>query len=749
MFNKHNKLNRYFILGCAAPILFISGFSQNTFAESADKKNEEKQEEYSERLRIIGKKDTLNTEAGAITLIDEEQLERFEYDDIHRILKQVPGINLRLEDGYGLRPNIGFRGVTPERSKKINILEDGVLIGPAPYSAPAAYYFPLVSRMTSIEVVKGPSAILFGPNTVAGTINLNTRQVPSADEGMLDISIGEDNYQKYHAYTAKNIGNFSILLEGIHIETDGFKELDTGGDTGFNKNDFTTKLKYELSGKDFDQVFELKLGYADEVSDETYLGLTDNDFAENPNRRYAASQLDRMEWDHQQVQFNHFIIGDKFDVITRVYRNEFERAWRKINGFVDSANQRTLQDILLNPEDDLNPIFYDVLTGASDTSNVSERIVIGTNDRAFVSQGIQSDVRWQADWFGFEHSIKVGLRYHEDQIIRNHTEDTFNMESQLLVSTGEETFLRTANLESSDVWSIYVQDTISLGKWELSAGLRGEHIKSFYQNNLEDRQNDWISKTNTIWLPGISAFYALDKTSGVFAGLHRGFVPTSPQQDVEQEIEHSYSLEVGYRLFNQLERLDLVGFASDFKNLNESCTFSTSTRCSINIDEQYSAGEVSVFGLEASYSNVLELNDSFDMPWGIIYTYTNAEFREEFNLDFELWGDVAVGDKVPYLPENQLTLRFGLAADKWTTDLLINFVDEMNEAAGEGVTLSGVTTDSYWIADLSASYNLTEMGTLYFKIDNLFDEENIVSRRPYGARPNKPRQVFLGYKYRW
>lgn len=95
-----------------------------------------------EHITILSHHDKLRKEAGSATLLSEAKLEKFEHDDIHKILENVPGINIREEDGYGLRPNIGFRGVTPERSKKITILEDGVLIGPSPYSAPAAYYFP-------------------------------------------------------------------------------------------------------------------------------------------------------------------------------------------------------------------------------------------------------------------------------------------------------------------------------------------------------------------------------------------------------------------------------------------------------------------------------------------------------------------------------------------------------------------------------------------------------------------------------
>ena len=113
----------------------------STFAQ-AEETSEQKSVEAApnmEHMQILGRSNTLRTESGSATLIDELALEKMEYDDIHRVLANVPGVNIRQEDGYGLRPNIGFRGVTPERSKKINILEDGVLIGPAPYSAPAAY----------------------------------------------------------------------------------------------------------------------------------------------------------------------------------------------------------------------------------------------------------------------------------------------------------------------------------------------------------------------------------------------------------------------------------------------------------------------------------------------------------------------------------------------------------------------------------------------------------------------------------
>ena len=113
-----------------------------------------------EETVVIGDREAAMKIAGSGTVLNQLKLDLTDHTDLHQIVASVPGIYIRQEDGYGLRPNIGIRGATTDRSQKITMMEDGILIGPAPCAA-------LTARIHAVEILKGPAAIKYGPHTVA------------------------------------------------------------------------------------------------------------------------------------------------------------------------------------------------------------------------------------------------------------------------------------------------------------------------------------------------------------------------------------------------------------------------------------------------------------------------------------------------------------------------------------------------------------------------------------------------------
>ena len=118
-------------------------------------------------VTVIGSAEDIVDLPGSGAYLDTEEIREQTRTNINRVLAEVPGVYVREEDGFGLFPNISLRGVDGGRSSKVTVMEDGILTAPAPYSAPGAYYFPNVARMSAVEVLKGSSQVKYGPTPPA------------------------------------------------------------------------------------------------------------------------------------------------------------------------------------------------------------------------------------------------------------------------------------------------------------------------------------------------------------------------------------------------------------------------------------------------------------------------------------------------------------------------------------------------------------------------------------------------------
>ena len=705
-------------------------------------------------IEITATPEELSRMGGSAIKVDEEELKRHSYDNPESILPKVPGLVVRQEDGMGLRPNIGIRGANSERSKKITLMEDGVLFGPAPYAAPAAYYFPLMSRMVGIEVFKGPGAILFGPQTIGGALNLQTRPVPLLkDVALVDVALGgfpaAGRWPAGKAYASFGMGRDwgGFLVEGAQLGSRGFKALDGGGPTGFNKTEamFKGRLNTDLSQPTL-HALELKLGYSHERSDETYVGLTDEDFRADPYRRYSGTQLGLMRWHRYQGSLSYlYEINERFRLQTTAYTHYFTRAWRKLNGFNEGT---AIEDVLADPTQGRRRLLYDVLRGAEDSVDAQEALVIGTNQRSYLSQGVQTRGRLQLKGEGWTNRVEFGLRLHRDWIERDHTEQRFMMQGgDLNRLDGDDTTQTTLNRGEAWTAAMYALDTFYFKGLTIAPGARLELIKT----RLTDHKNDDAETDNStaVLIPGIGAHYAFTKTFGALAGVHRGFSPVAPGQADSVDPETSVNYEAGFRYVNPAKKStgELVGFYNDYRNLIGECTFAAGCNDQ-QIGQQFNGGRVHVWGVEVLGQHELKLGSAWTVPLRASYALTLSEFQTGFISENPQLSEVEAGDELPYVPRHQGSLGVGVAhASGWSLDVSGTYIGEMREEAAQGAYDPARTTDDALLVDVMARYRFTHAWLAYVKLDNATNAQTIASRRPQGARPVRPMLFQVGVRW--
>lgn len=691
--------------------------------------------------KVLGQRgpDVRRITGSAITL-QEEDLERRELNDIHRVLGEVPGVYFREEDGLGLRPNIGLRGANPDRSAKVTLMEDGVLLTPAPYSAPAAYYFPLVTRMVGVDVYKGPAAIRFGPQTIGGAINLRTREVPKSNLFKLDVAGGSRFQARVHGVAAAGTETWGLLAEGVFLRDDGFKVLDRGGNTGFERGEFMVKGRV-TPGDAWRQQVEVKATLAVEDSRETYLGLTPEDFEATPNRRYATTALDRMQWNRLSVTGRWSAQPtDALTLSAVAYRHSFFRVWNRLDRFRRGPG---LYDLLVQPvRGGLDGQFLGVLRGTVDSSSMDESLIVLNNARTFVSQGVQVEGQLEVTTGPVQHELEAGLRFHHDEILRNHTATGFAVADGALVRDALPVTQDTLNRGLSRAGALHLHDTMTWGRLLLSPGLRVELIDTVFADELTGARSRGLQ---AVPLLGAGAVVALPHGLNVFGGVHQGFSPVTPGQSLDIRPERALHGELGVRAPSRRRRLELVGFWSEYSNITGECTGSAGC-VDDAINRQFNGGAARIVGLEALASMVIPLPADIELVPQVTYTLTSARFLSDFTSSNPIWGVVRTGDVIPYVPTHQGSARLIVNRQALSVSVGAEFSSGFVEEAGDGTRQP--TVPGRVLLDATASYRVGAF-QFYAQGTNLTNQQVVVARRPFGARPLAPLAVQAGVRVQW
>lgn len=717
--------------------------------------------------QILGSKFQAQNRTGSAYYLSPQELQKLGYIDINRMLKSVPGVNMYEEDGFGLRPNISLRGTKAERSERITIMEDGILASPAPYSSPAAYYFPNAARMHAVEVLKGSSQVQYGPFTTGGAINMVSTPIPERLSARLALSYGSYGTLKGHAVVGNSHRYFGYMVEYLRMQSKGFKHYERYEGIGLNRNDVIAKFRVNTdTERDYKHALELKFGWAGEHSDETYVGLSEADFARDPYLRYDGSQMDNIKTKHQQwVATYLFKYRNKVQITANAYYNYFHRNWYKLNdiqaGFT-SAEKRSLESVLFEPE--INSRYFDILTGAVDYPYGG--LVLRANNRAYHASGLQAKGEYKVRLGRAYLTVEGGLRWHQDMEDRYQWDDTYSIESgKMKLHTAGVPGAQSNRYLSAKALASHLLAKLSYRRLTVTGGLRYEDI-SLLRNDLgrnDPRRTGMrrheIENSARVLIPSIGANVKLFRGATVFMGVHKGFAPpgvtdiprTVPHRSLipeggfqQQKPEESVNMEVGARYSRGNLHVELIGFYNDYSNMLGS---DLAAAGGLGTLEQFNIGQARVHGAEfmARYQP-LPKHWAVRLPMQLSYTYTDTEMKNAFVSNS--WGKVDIGDEIPYIYKHALNVRLGVEHKWGEIHISCRYNADMRTKPGQGQIAQMDLVPAHIVWDASAQVRLHKHLSLTANAINLFNTRYLASRHPSGLRPGHPFGIYFGINAR-
>ncbi|MDP2039733.1 MAG: TonB-dependent receptor [Algoriphagus sp.] len=689
------------------------------------------------QFAVIANRDRIFSKVpGSVDFLDKAEIKNLHPISGNEVLRRVAGVHVVDEEGAGMRVNIGIRGLDPDRSRSVLVLEDGVPVALAPYGEPEMYYSPAIDRMAGVEILKGSGQILYGPQTIGGVVNYITPNPPSEHEGAVRIQGGQGGFYSNLINYGNTFGNTGFQ---VNLLNKGAKNI---GPTEFKITDFNTKFLFNFNEK---SELGLKLGLYNESSNSTYIGINQVMYDQGGNDFARLAPDDQLDVQRYSVSFNHvYRFNPNVKLRTLAYGYTTTRNWNR-------------QDFSINANNTPPANWTGVVWGDRSIPGgaIFMRNSTGNRNRQFAVGGIEPRLEVNHSLFSFKNELIVGARYLEEKALEQRINGTkAGVQSGNLVEDEQ---------RDGKALSAYFQNSTDVSeKLSFNVGMRVENFnydRNIFRRNFSGRgirDTVLVAGSNiTEVIPGAGFNFKPVKMVTIFGGVHKGFAPprtkdaiTSTGDALDLEAEKSWNYELGLRsvptpwLF-----LEATAFLMDFSNqiipVSES-----SGGLGFGV---VNAGATRHQGLEGSVNiDISQLLNS--KKWNVLYdvnvTYVNAFYNaDRFISDINI-----NGNRTPYAPEWLVNSSLAVESNSgFGARLTANYVgaqfgDELNTIVPSVDGLIG-EIPSYFLLDAVLSYKIAPWNSAFnLSIKNLTDERYISTRRPQGIRVGLPRFITAGFE---
>lgn len=659
------------------------------------------------RVDVIGSAESLTVLPGSASTVSQKELEGSRVLTVNEALRKVPGVNVRDEEGFGLRPNIAIRGLNPTRSTKVTLLEDGIPLAYAPYGDNASYYHPSIDRYQSVEVLKGAGAMAFGPQTIGGVINYISRTPPQKFGGYVQGVIGSRDYGNAQV----SVGGNGMLLDYTHKQGDGARN-----NMNHKINDLNLKMVRSLGDRDS---LALRLNYYNEDSQLTYSGLTQKEY-ELRGARYNPFKNDNFKAERVGLSATHdheFSSGSL--LTTNYYFSYFSRDWWRQASTTTDSQCGAAFTAGRNAGTVVNPDTCDSIQGRL---------------RDYTTYGIEPR-------FVKSHKLgefQAGVKAHVERQDRRQINEKFV--TNTAPTTAED------QTRDTQAFSAFVSNRFDVGQFSITPIVRQERIVSKRTNKLNGVEGEALQHKATA---GLGATWNPNKSTTVFTSFHQGFAPQRVEDlvvgagSVDVSPEKSGNFEFGLRRnMGDKARIQAAYFRNDFSNLIAVGSIAGGST-------PLAEGKALFEGVELAASG--EMNSGVFGRVAATWLPT-AEQSSEFRgvvSGTAVSGSVA-GNRQPYAPRQTLTLAAGYEKNKLRGEVEVQHVGEQfsdfSNTRNPSVSGQNGVIKAYSVFNTALNYQIDKALSAFMAVKNIGDNTYIVDRTR-GIQVGMPRLVQVGVRY--
>jgi len=670
---------------------------------------------------------------GSASVVTAERIEETGAVSSTEIFREVPGVNILSQDPVGLRTNIGIRGLDPDMSRNVLMLEDGIPVALAPYGEPEMYYSPSISRMSGVEVIKGSGSIMYGPRTIGGVINFLTQDPPAEPTLDAHVTGGESGYLTSRIGYGNTVGNSGFHISYLHRRADNL------GPLNFHLNDLNARWKLVLGQR---SVLGMKMSIYDELSNATYVGLSQPMYESGQYDFTRLAPDDQLDLRRYSASVSHdYFFSDHVHLRTTAYAYTTRRNWSRQDFDNQPVAGREYHSVIGNPDEPFGAIWL--------------REGTGNRNREFEVAGFEPRISARFHLGEHRNELDAGFRYLYERAFEQRINGIIDSPT-----TGD---IRNDEIRTGYATSAFVQNRFyATPQLTITPGLRVEYYR--YERDILRVDFEDVQRSSgddvLAFIPGFGMNYHLGPESSIFAGVHRGFSPprikdalTATGASEELDAEWSWSYEAGFRL-RPLRFLttELTGYFMTFENQIIPVSESAGGQGVPNATGLTNGGATQHHGVEF----LVRLNPDipgrqFKAGWELGGTWNQARFSEDRFVTSDGQVVNVRDNELPYAPEWSGFTRLSASHSSGFSGYLKatytgeQFGDVFNRTESTGNGRDGML-ESYTVLDAGVRYRLpvTFDASLSLSVKNLTDERYIATRRPQGIRVGLPRMFTFG-----